>query len=120
MSRKPPAHVYAHTVTLRSCSGVNEWQEPTLTEQTVYHVCMQPGFNTILSKDNTEADVSAMLFVDGLYSSPALDWQAIQDESESNGQTATVEFEGRVYTIVSADKLYNEFGAFDHWEVGLR
>lgn len=120
MSRKPPAHVYAQTATLRVCSGVNRWNAPTWSETSVGHVNVQPASATVLTKDNTEVQLSGMLFADSVYTAPALDWQAKKDESEAAGQPATVVFEGRVYTVVDVAKLFNEFGMFDHWEVALK
>ena len=120
MSKKPPAHVYAQEVTLRVCTGVNRWNAPTWEETVINHVNMQPASGTILTKDNTEVQLSGMLFADSVYTAPALDWQAKKDASEAAGQLATVNFEGRIYTVVEVAKLFNEFGIFDHWEVGLK
>ena len=120
MSRKPPVHVYAHNATLRVCSGVDRWNAPTWSATAVSHVHVQPASGTIITKDNTEVQLSGMLFADSLYTVPTLDWQAEKDASEAAGQPATVLFEGRVYTVVDVAKLYNEFGIFDHWEVGLK
>lgn len=120
MSRKPPAHVYAQTVTLRVCTGVDRWNAPTWNETTVNHVNVQPASGTTMTKDNTEVQLTGMLFADSVYTEPTLDWQAMKDASEAAGQPATVVFEGRVYTVVEVAKLFNEFGAFDHWEVALK
>lgn len=120
MSRKPPAHVYAHSVTLRTCTGVDRWNAPTWDEQTVEHVNVQPASGTTMNKDNTEVQLNALLFADSLYTVPSLDWWGLKDASEAAGQPATVVFENRVYTVVDVAKLYNEVGMFDHWEVALK
>lgn len=120
MSRKPPAHVYAQNVTLRVCTGVDRWNVPTWAETAVTHVNVQPSSGTTMTKDNTEVQLSGILFADSVYTAPALDWQAQKDASEAAGQPAMVVFEGHAFTVVDVAKLFNEFGIFDHWEVGLK
>lgn len=120
MSRKPPAHVYAHSVTLQVCTGVDRWNHPAWAEYSVDHVNVQPASGTTMSKDDTEVQLNALLFADSLYTVPALDWWALKDASEAAGQPATVVFENRQYTVVDVAKLFNEFGIFDHWEVALK
>lgn len=120
MSRKPPAHVYGHSVTLRTCSGVDRWNAPTWTTQTVTGVNVQPCTGTTMAKDNTEVQYTAMLFADSLYTSPALNWWDIKETSEAAGQPVTVVFNGRVFTVVQVDQIFNEFCDLDHWEVALK
>ena len=120
MSRKPPANVYGHNVTLQTCTGVDRWQEPTWSTQAISGVNVQPANGIALTKDNAQVQYTAMLFADSLYTSPALDWWDLKNTSEAAGHPLTVVFEGNTFTVVQVDKIFNEFCAFDHWEVLLK
>lgn len=120
MSRKPPAHVYAQTVALMEYIGMDRWEMPEYKATRIQHVNVQPASKTVLTKDNTNVQLTGLLFADSLYTAPAIDWQAAKDRSEAAGGPLSVIFEGRHYTVIEVAKLFNEFGAFDHWEVSLQ
>ena len=50
-----PARILKQSATLRVCSGVDMWQEPTWTETALGSICIQPSNETRKTKDNTEA-----------------------------------------------------------------
>ena len=85
----------------------------------VSHVVMQPTNETRKTKDNTEVDLKAMLFVDAKRSTPIVDWQGIKDAAEATGGNLAVEFSDHVYTVQSVDILYDDEGILHHYEVGL-
>lgn len=117
--RKPPKHVYSHSITLHVAQGVDVWQEVASADIAIEGVNVQPSSATVRNKDNTEVTLRAMLFADSRYTSPALDWWALKEQSETNGSLLTLTFEGNTFHVISVDKLYNEYGQLDHWEVGL-
>lgn len=86
---------------------------------TVSRVVMQPTNETRKTKDNTEVDLKALLFVDAKESRPAVDWQALKDAVEAIGGNLSVEFGNRTYTVQSIDILYDDEGILHHYEVGL-
>lgn len=115
--RKPPKHVYAHTVTLKKCSAIDQWRDPTFTETTISNVCVQPTHDTIRTKDNTEVQMQAVIFIDSLYSRPFVDMVVAQDTSEANGHAMIITFGTHDYTVAKVETLFDEFGRVDHYEV---
>lgn len=119
MLRPIPSKILTHTVTLRVASSVDKYQDATYTEQAVKRVCMQPTNDTRFAKDNTEHQLNSVLFVDARLSTPKLDWQALQDESQAAGTEMQVIYQGRTYTVVNIDALIDDTGRLHHYEVGL-
>ena len=50
-----PARILKQSATLRVCSGVDMWQEPTWAETALECICIQPSNETRKTRDNTEA-----------------------------------------------------------------
>ena len=73
-------------MTLKICAGVDVWQNPTWTEQTVQHVHLQSTNETRKSKENTEVVLRSVLFIDAKRSTPALDYDGLAEESQKNGK----------------------------------
>lgn len=115
-----PSRILKHTVTLQHCTGVDMWQAPTWDQTTLSRVCMQPSNETKKAKDNTEVVLRGVCFVDARRSSPAgIDLDAMQIESEANGQPMTLIFGGSTYTVLAVDTLYDDTGILHHTELGL-
>lgn len=120
MLRPIPSRILKHTVTLQTCAGVDMWQAPAWTQTTLGKVCMQPSNETKKSKDNTEVVLRGVCFVDARRSSPAgIDLDAMQEQSEKNGQPMTLIFGGNTYTVLTVDTLYDDTGVLHHTELGL-
>ena len=115
--RKPPKHVYSHTITLKQCSGIDVWRTPTFTETTITGVNVQPSHDTTRTKDNTEVQMQAIVFIDSLYSQPFIDMVNAQDTSEANGHLMVIRFGSHDYSVAKVETLYDEFGRLDHYEV---
>ena len=121
MLKPIPAKILTHTATLRQCTGVDKWQEPTYTDTTLLHICIQPTHETRLNEMNTEVSLNSIAFVDARLSSPAgFDFQAAQDTSEANGAPLALIYQGRHYVVVTVDALCDDTGAYHHTELGLR
>ena len=115
-----PRCILAHNAVLRSCAGVDAWQAPEWQETPLSNVCMQPTNETRRTRDNTEVVLRSLLFVDAERSEPVeFDFDVQQAASESNGQPLTLIFEDREYTVLTIEKLYDEYGRLHHWELGL-
>lgn len=121
MLRPIPSRILKHTVTLQVCSGVDTWEAPTWDPViTLSCVCMQPSNETKKAKDNTEVVLRGVCFVDARRSSPAgIDLDAMQEQSEKNGQPMTLIFGGNTYTVLTVDTLYDDTGVLHHTELGL-
>lgn len=121
MLRPIPSRILKHTVTLQVCSGVDTWEAPTWDPIiTLSRVCMQPSNETKKSKDNTEVVLRGVCFVDARRSSPSgIDLDALQIQSEANGQPMTMTFGGSTYTVLTVDTLYDDTGILHHTELGV-
>lgn len=119
MLRPIPAKILKHTVIFHLPTGVDQYQNPTYADPiTVERVAVQPTDKTRKAKDNTDVSLSSIVFIDARNSSP-VDVQGLKDSAESVGHSLEMEFEGRRYTVMSVDKLYDDSSIFHHWEVGV-
>lgn len=114
-----PSKILTHSVTLMACTGVDVWQNPTYTETPVSKVCMQPTHETRRTRDNTEVVLRSLLFADAVRSVPALDYEALQIQSEAAGHPLRLTFGNNTYTVLMIDKLFDDKGKLHHWEMGL-
>jgi hypothetical protein len=113
-------------MTLSVPSGFDRYQQPL--EPTVYTVTsvhLQSNNETRKTTDNTEVTLRGTLFVDARYSSPQLDYWALQAQTQQIGgvMTCTVtDRRGNVtgeYTIAVVDGLPDDEANLHHWELGL-
>lgn len=120
MLRPIPSRILKHTIMLQTCTGVDMWQSPMWEQTTISRVCMQPSNETKKSKDNTEVVLRGVCFVDARRSTPAgIDLDAMQTQSEANGQPMTLIFGGSTYTVLTVDTLYDDTGVYHHTELGV-
>lgn len=117
---KPPKHVYNSAITLKVCTAVDKWQAPTFASYTITGVNFQNAHETRLNYDNTEVVLRALVFIDSDYSTPHYDLWALQKQSEANGQAMHIEAGGDDYEVLIVDRIENQYGRFDHWELSLK
>ena len=115
-----PARILKQSATLRVCSGVDMWQKPAWTETALGCICIQPSNETRKTKDNTEAVLRSICFVDAVRSTPrGLDFDALQRQSERNGQPMVLVFQGTPDAVRAVETLYDDTGQLHRWELGL-
>lgn len=116
-----PASILRHTVTLKVCTGIDEYSTPTYGKtQTLERVCMQSAYITRRSKDNTEVVFRAICFVDARLSRPqGVDIDALNAESHAGGSDMLLEYDGRAYTVISVEGVCDDTGKLHHYELGL-
>jgi hypothetical protein len=114
-----PSRILQHTITLHVTTAVDAWQNPTVKDYEVKHVCVQPTHETRMNRDNTEVALRSLLFVDAHRSTPRLDWEALQEESLAAGSAMTLTYNGRHYTVMAVDALIDDTGRLHHYEVAL-
>lgn len=121
-----PRRILRDTMTLSVPSGFDRYQQPM--EPTVYTVTsvhLQSNNETRKTTDNTEVTLRGTLFVDARYSSPQLDYWALQAQTQQLGgvMTCTVtDRRGNVtgeYIIAVVDGLPDDEANLHHWELGL-
>ena len=88
MSLAPiPSRMLHDTVTLKVVTGMDRYQNKTYDEYTISNVHLQSNNDTIKRANDTEVQLKGILFVDARKSLPALDLNALQEESLKNGDT---------------------------------
>lgn len=119
MLRPIPFKILRSTATVKVCSGTDLYQNQEYTEYTVNHVHLQPTERIVKTKDNTDQQLSSVLFVDVRHSSPALNWAALLHDAHALGGDMRVVVRGIEYTVATADGLRDDTDRLHHWEIGL-
>jgi len=110
MSRPIPKKLLIHSVTHRYGATEDSWGEPTFEgENNLTRIRIEPTTKRVISKDNTEIQLSTVLFYDCINSKPQNVTFAIEDE---------ILFNGTKYKVQSIEPLYDE-NSLHHYEVGL-
>ena len=104
MLRPIPQSLLGDIATIKVCSGVDVWQNPSWQTYTVNNVHLQNTNEVKKSKDNTEVVLRATLFIDSILSQPSLDYAALVDQSEAAGKPMR---------CVVTDSNGNETGDFE-------
>lgn len=109
MLRPIPSQLLRESMTLNVCTGVDAWQKPTWQPYEVQNVHIQNTNETKKTADNTEVVLRAVIFVDTVRSTPALDYEALCRQSQAAGKPmrATVRnFQGQTlgdFEILTVD-----------------
>lgn len=119
MLRPIPARILRSTATVKVCNGTDIYQNQQYTEYTVERVHLQPSTNIVKARDNTEAQLRGILFVDARISSPALDWRGLLESAHALGGDVRVIVRGTEYTVLTVDELRDDTDELHHWEIGV-
>lgn len=126
MLRPIPAVLLKDSVQVSVCKGLDAWQVPQYATYTVKNVMLQNTNEVKKSKDNTEVVLRSILFIDGLMSTPQLDFEQLVEMSEAAGAplTCTVtDYAGHTlgpYTVVTVDPVPDvPETRIHHTELGL-
>ena len=119
MLRPIPRRILQTTATVEVCNGVDMYQNQTYTTYTVEHVHLQPTERIMKSVNNTDQQLTSVLFVDVRHSAPALDWHGLLQSAHDHGGDMRVTVRGVTYTVASCDGLRDDTDGLHHWEIGL-
>ena len=125
MLRPIPRQMLRSTLTLSVPTGVDRYQKPTVETYTVKNVHLQADDHTRKTADNTEVSLTGILFVDQHYSTPQLDYEALQTAAHAAGSVMTCTVTDKrgntsgAYTILVVDALPDDEDNIHHWELGL-
>lgn len=119
MLKPIPSKILRSTATVKVCTGVDRYQNPTYEEYTVEKVHLQPTNEIRKTQSNTEVVLRSILFVDAKTSTPALDWWALFEQAHSIAGDMRVIVRGQEYTVLSVDALRDDTDNLHHYEVGL-
>ena len=118
MLRPIPARIMRSTATVKACTAIDEYQNQTYTEHTIYRVHIQPTNEIRKAANNTEQNLRSILFADKKHSTP-LDWWGIFQTAHDMGGDVKVIVRNVEYTVFSVDELRDDTDLFHHWEIGL-
>lgn len=107
-------------------AGFDRYQNPI--DPTVYNVenvHIQADNSTHKTAQNTEVTLRGILFVDARYSTPKLDYEALQEAAQAAGGVMTVTVSDKhgnssgPYTVLVVDALPDDEDNLHHYELGL-
>ena len=119
MLRPIPARILRSTATVKVCNGTDIYQNQTFITYTVQKVHLQPVEKIIKTTDNTDQQLTSVLFVDIRHSSPRLNWAELLHNAHELGGDVFVTVRGFEYTVATADLLRDDTDKPHHWEIGL-
>ena len=119
MLRPIPPKILRSTATVTVCTGTDIYQNQTYTTYTVRRVHLQPTERIAKTRENTDLQLTSVLFVDARISSPAIDWRALLESAHDHGGDMRVTVRGVTYTVATADGLRDDTDRLHHWEIGL-
>lgn len=121
-----PRRILRDTLTLSVPSGFDRYQKPlTPTTYTVSNVHLQADNSTHKTAQNTDVTLRGVLFVDARYSTPTLDYEALQEATQAAGGVMTCTVTGRngstmgPFDVAVVDALPDDEANIHHWELGL-
>ena len=120
MLKPIPAKIMRSTATVKACTGVDRYQNPTYTTYTVRKVHIQTTNEIKKTPQNTDCVLRSILFVDARHSTPTLDWWALFDTAQKKSGDVKVIIRDVEYTVFTVDELRDDTDNFHHWEIGLR
>lgn len=86
MLRPIPQQLLRDLVTIKVCTGMDAWQNPTWEEYQVSNVHLQNTNEVKKTTNNTEVVLRSVLFIDAVRSVPSLDYAALVEQSEAAGK----------------------------------
>lgn len=121
-----PRRILRDTLTLSVPSGFDRYQKPLApTEYTVNNVHIQADNRTRKGANNTEVTLTGVIFVDARYSTPTLDYEALQEAAQAAGGVMTCAVQNRhggtsgPFTVAVVDALPDDEDNIHHWELGV-
>lgn len=121
-----PRRILRDTATFSVPSGFDRYQKPLAPARyTVENVHIQADNSTHKTAQNTEVTLRGILFIDARYSTPSLNYEALQEATQKRGGVMTVTVTDRhggstgPFTVVVVDALPDDEDNLHHWELGL-
>ena len=118
MLKPIPTKILRSTATVKACTGVDRYQNPTFHEYTVLHVHLQPTGEVRKTPSDTDCTLRSILFADARKSTP-IDWMNLFNIAQSMAGDVRVIVRGTEYTVATVDELRDDTDQLHHWEIGL-
>jgi hypothetical protein len=124
--RRFPRRIFQDTLILSVPGSVDRYQTPQgVTTYTVSNVHLQNDNTTHRTAQNTEVTLRGTVWVYPPYSSPDLDYWALQEAAQAAGSVMTCTIRGKSgsvtgpYTVQIIDGLPDDEDNLHHWELGI-
>ena len=121
-----PRRILRSTATFSVPKSFDRYQKAQAPDSyTVKNVHLQADNITVKRTDNTEVQLKAVLFIDARLSTPAYDYEALQEATQAIGGVMTVTVTDRAgrttgpYTVLTVDGVPDDEDNLHHWELGL-
>lgn len=121
-----PRRILRDTATFSVPTGFDRYQKPLApATYTVNNVHIQADNSTHKTAQNTEVTLRGIIFIDARYSTPAYDYEALQEATQNLGGVMTVTVTNRhgdtsgPFTVVVVDALPDDEDNLHHWEIGV-
>lgn len=121
-----PRRILRDTLTLSVPSGFDRYQKPLApVEYVVNNVHIQADNRTRKGANNTEITLTGVIFVDARYSTPAVDYEALQEATQAAGGVMTCTVTNRhggtagPFTVAVVDALPDDEDNIHHWELSV-
>jgi len=121
-----PRRILRDTATFSVPGSFDRYQTPqNVTTYTVANVHLQADNSTHKTAQNTEVTLRGVLFIDARYSTPALDYEALQEAVQAAGGVMTCTVANKrgstsgPFTVAVVDGLPDDEDNLHHWELGL-
>ena len=119
MLKPIPARIMRSTATVKACTGLDRYQNPTYAEYTVKKVHIQPTNEIRKTASNTDCTLRAILFVDKRHSTPDIDWWSLFEAAHEIGGDMKVVVKGVEYTVFTVEVIPDDTDGVHHLEIGL-
>ena len=121
-----PSGLLTYSADIKVCTGTDNWEKPEWQTYAVSKVHIQASNEMRRTRDNMEVVLKSILFIDGLKSTPSLDYMQLAWESETGGEemrAVVYDPSGSMigdFRVVSVDALpdYPSY-RIHHYELGL-
>lgn len=122
-----PRRILTDTLTLNVPAAFDGYQAPTgaVTTYSVKCVHYQGDNTTKLTTGNREVTLRGIIFIDGRYSQPVLNYEALQESVQAAGGVMTASITGKrggtigPFNVLTVDGLPDDEGNLHHWEIGV-
>lgn len=119
MLRPIPQRILKSTAEVKVCSGTDLYQNQNFDYYTVKHVHIQPTERIVKTVNDTEQQLSSVLFADVRRSAPNLNWEKLLTDAHELGGDVYVTVRGMTYTVAAAELLRDDTDRPHHWEISM-
>lgn len=119
MLRPIPRQILSQTMILHVPTSCDSDYNVQYQNVKVSRVHMQDDHAILKEPDNNEVTRRGVIFVDGVFSSPRLDYNKLYADAQAMGTGLRVSLDGYNFEIRMIDGLPDDRGKLHHWELSV-